>query len=620
VRREHTDRDLGSAEIMPGAPVVADQYGVWRVVYTAGKTPLPAGACLRLTVPFGFTPPQVSYRMSPGYLTVSASPPEVELDVSLSDPLGSPNLGVWGVHVFVTLTQGALAPGDSITLTYGAGLSKGARAWYFQGRAEFSVAVDPDGSRATGPDGFLLVADPQPALQVEAGTAAGLFVSTPSIVAPGERFDARITVRDANENTVQDFEGDVVLTIPGCEPTACRFEAGDGGHRVITGLRTGEDTPTIVSAHTPDGRLEGRSNPTTCREAPSEHIYWGDIHVMTIISAGLERPAFAYAYGRDSAHLDFCCVTDGDCADGHFTDAEWEETVQAVRDFHEPGRYVTLLGYECHERQVAGDKNIIYRDDQGPLVRWCDMEGDQPEAIWNSVRGTRTLTIPHHPMSGSDVYSPWDHHDPEHQRLVEIYSVWGSSECADGPRLNYWGRNNPANSVRVALDKGYRLGIVASGDSHDGLAGNSSWMRLRQGYRNGLVAVYAPELTREAVFDALWDRHCYGTTGARICLSFSVNTARMGQELTGSDHRNERVIKVEAAGTAPISAIEIIRNGAVAHTHHAAGDVATMEWTDDQPFEDVCRQGFDGRAFIYYYVRVTQEDEEMAWSSPIWVA
>ena len=39
-----------------------------------------------------------------------------------------------------------------------------------------------------------------------------------------------------------------------------------------------------------------------------------------------------------------------------------------------------------------------------------------------------------------------------------------------------------------------------------------------------------------------------------------------------------------------------------------------------EEFAGISLEGYDGRPFVYYYIRILQEDGEMAWSSPIWVA
>ena len=164
------------------------------------------------------------------------------------------------------------------------------------------------------------------------------------------------------------------------------------------------------------------------------------------------------------------------------------------------------------------------------------------------------------------------------------------------------------------------MGIVASGDSHDGHPGNSEWLRVRRGYRGGLVAVFAPELTREAVFDALWDRACYGTTGARILMDVRLSGAQMGQELTSSSDRERRLVEVDVQATAPIRDVTIVRNGEEVHSVKGTGEGAAFDWGDTSDFGRTALKGFDGRPFIYYYVRVTQVDGEMAWSSPTWVS
>ena len=69
---------------------------------------------------------------------------------------------------------------------------------------------------------------------------------------------------------------------------------------------------------------------------------------------------------------------------------------------------------------------------------------------------------------------------------------------------------------------------------HAGRPGNSDWLRVCRGYPGGLVAVYAPELTREAIWDALWHRRCYATTGKRIILEFSVDGEPMGSLIRGN--------------------------------------------------------------------------------------
>src|SRR5690606_34136385 len=93
------------------------------------------------------------------------------------------------------------------------------------------------------------------------------------------------------------------------------------------------------------------------------------------------------------------------------------------------------------------------------------------------------------------------------------------------------------------------VGVMANSDGHKGRPGCEGPGAGEFGIGGGLTCVLAESLTREAVFEALRQRHCYGTTGARMDLSFSVNGAVMGSVLPPSD-----VYRVEArvATVAPL--------------------------------------------------------------------
>lgn len=193
--------------------------------------------------------------------------------------------------------------------------------------------------------------------------------------------------------------------------------------------------------------------------------------------------------------------------------------------------------------------------------------------------------------------------------MVEAYPCWGSGvEHADP----LWHKSEkPGSGVFNALRRGYRLGFIGSGDSHAGMPGRShpqdrQWC-VHQ--KSGFACVYAPELTREAVFDALKQRRCYATTGARILLEFSVNAAPMGQTVLLSRPDETRVIRVHAIGTDRFRLLRIVKNNEELTRRELRDDEVFFEYQDLSP-------GTEGD---FYYVRLVQEDENTAWSSPVWV-
>ena len=69
--------------------------------------------------------------------------------------------------------------------------------------------------------------------------------------------------------------------------------------------------------------------------------------------------------------------------------------------------------------------------------------------------------------------------------------------------------------------------------------------------------MYAPELTRKSIWQAIQNRRCYALTGDRIELDVRLNDARMGEEIMAG---GEREIRVTARGRDVLDKIEVIKN------------------------------------------------------------
>ena len=117
----------------------------------------------------------------------------------------------------------------------------------------------------------------------------------------------------------------------------------------------------------------------------------------------------------------------------------------------------------------------------------------------------------------------------------------------------------------------------------------------------------APELTREAIIEALRERRCYATTGARIVLAFQVDGHGMGEEFTAA--KREVTVTARVLGAAPLERLEVVCNGSAVLSQSATDRVATLAETLTLT---------EGQT-SYFYLRATQNDGHMAWSSPVWV-
>jgi hypothetical protein len=156
------------------------------------------------------------------------------------------------------------------------------------------------------------------------------------------------------------------------------------------------------------------------------------------------------------------------------------------------------------------------------------------------------------------------------------------------------------NNVRDALARGYRLGFVGSGDSHDGHPGLVHLADERSG---GLAGILATERTREAVLEALRARRSYATNGPRIVLDVTLDGKPMGASLPAGAVRS---LAIRAAAPAPIEAVELIT---------AKGVIARHEG-DSQRVIGTALELPALPAGAWLYVRVLQSDGGAAWSSP----
>ena len=591
MRNEDISTTNGAAVISPADDVIAGSRGQWTITYTAGPDGLAVGGSVRFEIPYGFTPPQFQWHGDDGYVTVTCSRRDVRLQLSLEPPVKldpQPFYYVtrWGRMVYVQVPDQHLAEGDQIVFVYGRQLHSpvfgGAVAQHFAQTVEFTVATDVDGTRGAKFSGYTLVAD-QPVLRVVGGPMSRRRFIMPSLVTAQREFPIRYLGLDEHGNACPHpaQSGRDTLAVPG----EYLLKDADEQHPII-------------------------ANPVVClpRE-PDLQLFWGDIHGHTILSDGLGSPQDYYAFGRDEALLDFCAMADHA---QYMSDEDWELTQEVTREFNAPGEYVTLLGYEysCNASlERYGDKCVYYPGDEGPLLRETDINRgpyhDMAEyaPTWKQHGAMMVL---HQHARGTCTY-----YDPDLVRLCEVYSIWGNSENGEDPRLLLPARNHDYSGhyAADALAKGWLLGLIASSDDHAGRPGSTDWLRVSRAYPGGLVAVYARDLTREAIWDALWNRRCYGTTGARIILQFEVDGEPMGSVIQGSAFRGGHQLRARVLGDQPLQSVAVVRGREVIHAERSFNCALQFALRDDPP----------AGAANYYYVRVVQENGEMAWSSPVWI-
>ena len=558
-------------------------------VYEAGPLGIAPGGVLFLQVPsyWGWSQPQAEDPGAPGYTEVSTDAAGVTL---APEVMGQDLLGI-------TIGGRALRPGEQVRIRYGAGELGALPDRFAERRSKFFFAVDGDGD---GTRGFLT---DLPEVDVLPGPAALLVATLPSAARPGETHTLHLAFLDREGSAGIPVEGEVALEAPPDVeiPATLRFAAADRGVRAVDFVAK---APGVfrVRARGPGG-LEAESNPLFVDET-APHLVWADLHGHSNLSDGTGTPDDYYRYARDVAGLDVAALTDHDHWGIPFLDESpnlWREIEAAAKRFHEPGRFVTLLGFEWTS-WLHGHRHVLYFADEGPLVSSLDEATDDPAELWKALRGQPALTFAHH-SAGGPVATNWAFApDPVLEPVTEVASVHGSSEALDAPLLIH--EPVPGNFVRDALGRGYRLGFVGSGDSHDGHPGFAQIASPS----GGLAAVFAAEPTREAVLAALRARHCYATNGPRIFLRASLGGKPMGAEVPPGTQR----LRVAALTPGDLERIDVVRGASVVLEVRVPEGEARREGA----LEETLAELRPGEAV---YVRAVQRDGGAAWSSPFFV-
>ena len=637
---------------------IAGHYGTWTITYTVGTGGIAPGGALRLQLPDTWHAGernsanrlQASDPTDDHYIAAYGSGADVRIEAEVESETSdflvkSARPGLDGRserYVFVVranVVSGSLREGETISVVYGdtsAG-SRGMRAAIVAtGPEPILVSVDRDGSGAFEP------VEHDATLTSRSGIATELRLAGPSALVVGEQAELHLAAVDLHSNPAVPFHERVTLRVLQGDVDVARtveLPAGQGWTTVPFTPR-GEGIVRLEAVARAD-LLRARSNPMEAfAERPAEQTWWGDLHSHTEHSFdGVGSDVFDYA--RWVAGLDFHAMTDhssGPAREG-FTRGlgphVWEEYTAATDAHHAPGEFVTLHAYEASFPAPWGHHNVYFRGEPGPLL--SPNQVTLPE-LWAALTAGEALTIPHHTNKFPQPLA-WDEDDPALRRNFEIYSAHGLSEAYDPghplafEQSEFTNRSTSARTGVSAQDawmQGLRLSTIAASDDHRSQPGKPHW---------GLAAVRAPELTREAVFDALHARRTYGTTGQRILLDFRVNDAPMGSEIAleaplpepcagTSPECGERAavtaalaprFEVTAHGTDVIEAVEILRysepDGGFRVIHDLRPNALDFNWS-----------GRDGgfRDDAIYYLRLRQRSPvrgriAMAWSSPVWV-
>jgi hypothetical protein len=256
-----------------------------------------------------------------------------------------------------------------------------------------------------------------------------------------------------------------------------------------------------------------------------------------------------------------------------------------------------------------------------------------------------SLSWYHHPaMVGPNPVSWGLEHNLEQidrERLVEVASEHGSSECRDPlqegcefrSQVDEYRDNHVGwGSIQEALDLGFQLGFVGGTDAHDGRPGSlsdgPSLVAQKQvddvppeklaphimAYAGAITGAWiSGGLERETVWEALADRRCFASTArlggaALAAVGADGQLYLAGSTVPGAAFPLHLMVRLEPSTEVSVERIELVEphDGAVL----ASAEGPSLElWLEDP-----------GGAAVYLRARLEWEGEEhRAWFSPLFL-
>ena len=583
----------GTATVMPSDRLIAGSQSTIIITFTVGVGGIPVGGGVMLGLHHtsNFRGLQIDHADKTGYMIVegkTANNFALEWHQWVpTEAIPTREDRLFRHGLIAKVTKSALTPGEQVRFVLGANGKGVFVQTTTEQTAEFHITTDGDA------DGVFMGIKHQPIVAIVANVAHHLVASVPATIIKNEPFEMRLRAEDEYFNLATSYNGEVTVNGPLGQPIAHDIPLSQGVARLEVTVK--ESGPQRFRLN--DGMLTGRSNPARSFDKPPEYsIFWGDLHGHTSLSDGLGDTADDYyIFARDIAYLDVCALTDHGAA-------HWDEQIVAVQEFYDPGKFVTLLALEGGGKD--GHMLLFFRDDdEEPISAWPNTHDEYVKHVIEQY-GTdgRLITGPAHftgPSNGKTF--PFGTFDERIMRFVELYSMKGASEYPMNPRPVGNGQGAKEDFVQSAYAKGLQFGVIGTSDNHDSHPGRN----VATGFPGGLVAFYAKELTREAIWDAFWNYRVYATSFDRIYVEFTVNGQIMGSNL---ETAGQSLIEYYVVGAEDDLEVFLIRNNTVIRKDSSSTGHLQVSYKDDTPVGN-----------NFYYIRVVQNNGERAWSTPVWV-
>ncbi|WIV12089.1 CehA/McbA family metallohydrolase [Proteiniborus sp. MB09-C3] len=336
------------------------------------------------------------------------------------------------------------------------------------------------------------------------------------------------------------------------------------------------------------------------------NFYFGQLHSHTNLSDGTGTVNEAFRFARDEAKADFFAVTDHsnwfdnekDLMNENITDvsqsnsAEWKQ-LNSTALSSTTEAFVGIPGYEMTWSGSTGGWGHINTFNT-PWFASRSNSAMNLQAYYNKIaQWPESINQLNHPGKTFGDFADFGFYAPNVDKVVQLIEVGNGEGPVRGsgyfPSYGYYTR---------ALDKGWHLAPSNNQDNHKG-----NWILAN----TARTVIVAEALTRDSLYDAIRDLRVYSTEDNNLEIMYKVNDQPMGSQLNDPDKLNVSISILDPDANDNIAKVELISDGGAISASRTFSS-NKVDWD----FE------LDPR-FSYYYVRVTQEDKDIAVTAPIWV-
>lgn len=401
------------------------------------------------------------------------------------------------------------------------------------------------------------------------------------------------------------------------------YQLNDGEYLEYAGPITITYLPATLKTYANVGDDSGKELTYTYREVftGTYNTYFGQLHSHTNLSDGAGSVETAFDYASKVKNLDFLAVTD------HSNSFEGSSYTASINDSTNNEKWAT--GKKAAENITA---QKISNDDStsagstflgvyGYEMTWSDGSGhintfntngfeNRNNAIFQNKKQSAS-----NPSGLSEYYSRLVSADGSISQFNHPGTTFGdfydftNYSVQNDARINLIEVGNGEGAVRSggyfpsyeyytrALDKGWHVAPTNNQDNHKGAWGDSNTTRS---------VVLAQTLDENSLYEALNARRVYATEDSDLNIYYTLNDQIMGSEVYNAGDTVHLKAVINDPSDQVIGKVEVIVNG---------GIVAASKVLDSNSGTVT----FDlANNYSYYYLRVTQADQDIAVTAPVW--